>query len=88
MAELLTARLGRPIAPANLRQLLHRARERFAELLLDDIRESLEDAPAGARRGGTRGIEPAQVLQGRPGEAAGVKAGATSGARVGKSSGE
>ena len=46
MAELLTERLGRPIAPANLRQLLHRARERFAELLLDDIRESLEDAPA------------------------------------------
>ena len=45
MAEMLTARLGRDISPANLRQLLHRARERFAELLLDDIRESLEDAP-------------------------------------------
>ena len=46
MAALLTERLGRPITSANLRQLLHRARERFAELLLDDIRESLEDAPA------------------------------------------
>ena len=45
MAELLTVRLGRAITSANLRQLLHRARERFAELLLDDIRESLEDAP-------------------------------------------
>jgi len=45
MAEMLTARLGRDISPANLRQLLHRARERFAELLLDDIRQSLEDAP-------------------------------------------
>jgi RNA polymerase sigma factor (sigma-70 family) len=45
MAELLTARLGRDISAANLRQLLHRARERFADLLLDDIRQSLEDAP-------------------------------------------
>ena len=45
MAEMLTARLGRDISAANLRQLLHRARERFAELLLDDVRQSLEDAP-------------------------------------------
>ena len=46
MAELLTTRLGRGISASNLRQLLHRARERFAELLLDDIRQSLEGAPA------------------------------------------
>ena len=45
MAELLTERLGRSISASNLRQLLHRARERFAKLLLDDIRQSLEDAP-------------------------------------------
>ena len=45
MAELLTSRLGKSISSSNLRQLLHRARERFAELLLDDIRESLEDSP-------------------------------------------
>ena len=44
MAELLSGRLGRTISASNLRQLLHRARERFAELLLDDIRQSLEGA--------------------------------------------
>ncbi len=44
MAELLSGRLGRDISASNLRQLLHRARERFAELLLDDIRQSLEGA--------------------------------------------
>jgi RNA polymerase sigma-70 factor (ECF subfamily) len=45
LAEVLSTRLGRPITSAGLRQLLHRARERFAELLLDDIRQSLEGAP-------------------------------------------
>src|SRR5262249_36984456 len=44
MAEALTAKLARPITPANLRQLLHRARERFAELLLDEVAQSLEGA--------------------------------------------
>ena len=44
MAEALTAKLGRPISAANLRQLLHRARERFAELLLDEVCQSLEGA--------------------------------------------
>src|SRR5215218_6120967 len=44
MAETLSARLGRAISPANLRQLLHRARERFAELLLDEVCQSLEGA--------------------------------------------
>ena len=44
MAETLSARLGRTISPANLRQLLHRARERFAELLLDEVCQSLEGA--------------------------------------------
>ncbi len=45
MAETLSARLGRTISAANVRQLLHRARERFAELLLEDVQQSLEGAP-------------------------------------------
>jgi RNA polymerase sigma-70 factor (ECF subfamily) len=45
LAEQLSARLGRAITSAGVRQLLHRARERFAELLLDDVRQSLEGAP-------------------------------------------
>jgi RNA polymerase sigma-70 factor (ECF subfamily) len=45
LAEQLSARLGRTISSAGVRQLLHRARERFAELLLDDVRQSLEGAP-------------------------------------------
>ena len=44
MAESLTAKLGRTISSANLRQLLHRARERFAELLLNEVCQSLEGA--------------------------------------------
>ncbi len=45
LADDLSKRLGRAFTPAGVRQLVHRARERFAELLLDDIRQSLEDAP-------------------------------------------
>jgi RNA polymerase sigma-70 factor (ECF subfamily) len=45
MSEVLTARLGRSISAANVRQLLHRARDRFAELLLEDVQQSLEGAP-------------------------------------------
>jgi RNA polymerase sigma-70 factor (ECF subfamily) len=45
MAEQLGARLNRTFTAAGVRQLLHRARERFAELLLDDVRQSLEGAP-------------------------------------------
>jgi RNA polymerase sigma factor (sigma-70 family) len=47
MAEQLGARLGRPLSAANVRQLLHRARERFAELLLEETRASLEGAAGG-----------------------------------------
>jgi RNA polymerase sigma-70 factor (ECF subfamily) len=47
MAEQLTARLGRPLSAAGVRQLLHRARERFAELLLEETRQSLGEAEAG-----------------------------------------
>jgi RNA polymerase sigma-70 factor (ECF subfamily) len=45
LAEILGARLGRTLSSANVRQLVHRARERFAELLLEDVRTSLEGAP-------------------------------------------
>jgi RNA polymerase sigma-70 factor (ECF subfamily) len=45
MAESLSGTLGRPISAANVRQLLHRARDRFADLLFDDVRLSLEGAP-------------------------------------------
>ena len=41
MAARLSARLGRPLTAAGVRQTLHRARERFADLLLDETRQSL-----------------------------------------------
>jgi len=48
LAEQLSGRLGRPLTAAGVRQLLHRARERFAELLLDEVSRSVE-APAAER---------------------------------------
>lgn len=45
LATMLTQRLGRPMSATNVRQLVHRARARFADLLLDDIRATLEGAP-------------------------------------------
>jgi RNA polymerase sigma-70 factor (ECF subfamily) len=42
LAEQLTARLGRPFTAAGVRQTLHRAREKFADLLLDELAHSLE----------------------------------------------
>jgi RNA polymerase sigma-70 factor (ECF subfamily) len=44
MAEQLSVRLGRPLTAAGVRQLLHRARERFADLLLEVARLSLQGA--------------------------------------------
>jgi DNA-directed RNA polymerase specialized sigma24 family protein len=41
LAELLAARLGRPVTAAATRQILHRARQRFAELLYDETSDSL-----------------------------------------------
>lgn len=41
MAEQLSINLGKSLTAANVRQLLHRARERFAELLLDEVKQSL-----------------------------------------------
>jgi RNA polymerase sigma-70 factor (ECF subfamily) len=41
MAEQLAARLGKPVSAAGVRQTLHRARDRFAELLLDEVVQTL-----------------------------------------------
>jgi RNA polymerase sigma-70 factor (ECF subfamily) len=41
MAGQMSAQLGKSMTAAGMRQLLHRARERFAELLLDEVRQSL-----------------------------------------------
>src|SRR5262245_59280398 len=45
VAEQLTARLGKPFTAAHLRVTLQRAREKFAQLLLDEVAHSLEDPP-------------------------------------------
>jgi RNA polymerase sigma-70 factor (ECF subfamily) len=44
MAERLSARLGKALTAAGVRKTLERARDRFADLLLDDVRTSLEGA--------------------------------------------
>jgi RNA polymerase sigma-70 factor (ECF subfamily) len=41
MAKALTARLGRPFTAAGVRQTLHRAREKFADLLIDEVTHAL-----------------------------------------------
>jgi RNA polymerase sigma factor (sigma-70 family) len=41
MAERLAESLGKPLTAAGVRQTLHRARDRFAELLLDEIAQGL-----------------------------------------------
>jgi RNA polymerase sigma-70 factor (ECF subfamily) len=41
LAELLAQRLGKPVTAVSARQTLHRARERFADLLLDEVTRSL-----------------------------------------------
>jgi RNA polymerase sigma-70 factor (ECF subfamily) len=38
----LSQRLGKPVNEVSIRQTLHRARERFADLLLDEVARSLE----------------------------------------------
>jgi DNA-directed RNA polymerase specialized sigma24 family protein len=46
LAEQLTAQLGRPFSAVGVRQALHRAREKFADLLLDEVAHSLENPTA------------------------------------------
>jgi RNA polymerase sigma-70 factor (ECF subfamily) len=43
MAEQLTAQLGKPFTAAGVRQILHRAREKFAGFLLDEVAQSLRN---------------------------------------------
>jgi RNA polymerase sigma-70 factor (ECF subfamily) len=43
LAEHLAARLGRPLTAAGVRQTLHRAREKFAELLLVEVGRVLDE---------------------------------------------
>src|SRR5262249_60917454 len=45
IAERLAERPGRGLTPSGVRPPVHRGRERFAALLLDDIRQSLDGAP-------------------------------------------
>lgn len=42
MAEQLSIQMGKPLTAAGVRQTLHRAREKFANLLLDEVSQSLE----------------------------------------------
>jgi RNA polymerase sigma-70 factor (ECF subfamily) len=44
LAEQLGVRLGKPLTSAALRQTLHRAREKFAELLVEEVRATLPGA--------------------------------------------
>jgi RNA polymerase sigma-70 factor (ECF subfamily) len=43
MADRLSQVLGKPITAPAVRQILHRARERFSDLLLDEIAQALEN---------------------------------------------
>jgi RNA polymerase sigma factor (sigma-70 family) len=43
MAERLTAQLGRPLTAVGVRQILHRARQKFADLLLEEVAQSLNN---------------------------------------------
>jgi RNA polymerase sigma-70 factor (ECF subfamily) len=45
LAGRLASQLGRPVTAEGVRQLLHRARGKFRELLLYEVRQSLEDPP-------------------------------------------
>jgi RNA polymerase sigma-70 factor (ECF subfamily) len=46
MADRLTAQLGKPMTPENVRKTLQRAQARFADLMLDQVSESLDDPAA------------------------------------------
>src|SRR5262249_60506122 len=46
MAERLGARLGKPITAAGLRQTLRRAREKFGDLLIDEVAQTLVEPTA------------------------------------------
>lgn len=43
LAARLSDRLGKPVSAENIRVMVHRSRDRFAELLLDAVADSLDD---------------------------------------------
>jgi DNA-directed RNA polymerase specialized sigma24 family protein len=43
MADALAAGLGRPLTAAGVRQTLHRARDRFADLVLDEVAQTVDE---------------------------------------------
>ena len=47
IAEQLSAPLGKPLTAAGIRQTLHRARERFADLLVEEVAETLAEPTPG-----------------------------------------
>ena len=62
MAEQLSVQLGKPMTAAGVRQLLYRARDRFAELLLDEVRQSLGPSGRDYLRRGIGRTQPAEIL--------------------------
>jgi len=50
MAEALSAELGKPMTDSGVRQVLHRAREKFADLLIAEVRQSLVSTDPDALR--------------------------------------
>jgi hypothetical protein len=46
MADRLTRQIGKPMSAENVRKTLQRAHARFAELLLDQVADSLDDPTA------------------------------------------
>ena len=48
LAELVSQATGKPITPGNVRVLLHRARERFGDLLINEVAHTLPNASADA----------------------------------------
>jgi RNA polymerase sigma-70 factor (ECF subfamily) len=50
MADEVGRQLGRPLTEENVRQTLHRGREKFADLLLDEVARSLETSSPGQLR--------------------------------------
>jgi hypothetical protein len=47
LAQQVSGQLGRPITAEAMRQLLHRARRRFAELLVEEVERTLDTTEPG-----------------------------------------
>ncbi|HEX8523520.1 MAG TPA: sigma-70 family RNA polymerase sigma factor [Tepidisphaeraceae bacterium] len=63
MAEELSAKLGKTMTATNIRVTLHRARERFAELLLGEVIRSLGDATEEELMGELRALNMHRVCE-------------------------